>query len=490
MSAQAARRAAWLRENVEAIVVAVVLALLIRQYAIQAFVIPTGSMAPTLLGAHVDVVCPNCALEQPISGNVFRRARRLGPRVNALGHCQECERDVEGTVPEAGFVGGKARRACRYCGAKVELERLSASGSSTQVEFKCASCRTVAYVDADPRGWPAGGLSRGDRILVNNLSYRLEAPKRFDVAVFKFPRNPSENYIKRIVGLPGDTLDVKHGELYVDDRLARKPLAVQEAMWILVHDGDYVRNDDAQGQAAWELESGGWVAPDESADGVKVYRAQAGDKPAKMRYARSIRNWTPYNVFSNAGGNHVVGDVKAQFTALLGRESDLAVQLRTDHRRIEVVFRDSPQQATVLIDGAQAAQFAGLTTGTHDIGVAHTDSRLAVYVDGALACLKELDPLEATPTMSEVELVCAQGSVEVSSLRLYRDVFYLSGLGYLSSPFPFTVPDAHYFAFGDNPTNSKDSREWGAVPAGHLVGRAFGVFWPMLPGDFATRWIR
>src|SRR6476620_8794615 len=48
------------RETVEAIVVAMILALLVRGFEAEAFVIPTGSMAPTLMGRHKEVTCPEC----------------------------------------------------------------------------------------------------------------------------------------------------------------------------------------------------------------------------------------------------------------------------------------------------------------------------------------------------------------------------------------------------------------------------------------------
>ena len=48
------------RETVEAIVVAFILALLVRGFEAEAFVIPTGSMAPTLMGRHKEITCPQC----------------------------------------------------------------------------------------------------------------------------------------------------------------------------------------------------------------------------------------------------------------------------------------------------------------------------------------------------------------------------------------------------------------------------------------------
>ncbi len=61
-------------------------------------------------------------------------------------------------------------------------------------------------------------LEDGEFILVNRLSYKFGAPQRGDIIVFHYPRNPSEEYIKRVIGLPGDRIQVKGGTVYVNDR--------------------------------------------------------------------------------------------------------------------------------------------------------------------------------------------------------------------------------------------------------------------------------
>src|SRR5215475_1918627 len=62
-SAQAASWARTIRETVESVVIAFILAFMFRTFEAEAFVIPTGSMAPTLQGRHKDIVCPECGYE-------------------------------------------------------------------------------------------------------------------------------------------------------------------------------------------------------------------------------------------------------------------------------------------------------------------------------------------------------------------------------------------------------------------------------------------
>ncbi|MBI2113250.1 MAG: signal peptidase I [Candidatus Wildermuthbacteria bacterium] len=55
----------------------------------------------------------------------------------------------------------------------------------------------------------------GDYLIVDELSYRFRDPSRGEVVVLRFPGNPSQNYIKRIIGLPGETVEVKDGKVFI-----------------------------------------------------------------------------------------------------------------------------------------------------------------------------------------------------------------------------------------------------------------------------------
>ena len=61
-------------------------------------------------------------------------------------------------------------------------------------------------------------FENGDYLIVDELSYRLREPQRGEVIVFKYPGNLSQRYIKRIIGLPGETIDIKEGEIVISSQ--------------------------------------------------------------------------------------------------------------------------------------------------------------------------------------------------------------------------------------------------------------------------------
>ncbi|MBI4812775.1 signal peptidase I [Candidatus Falkowbacteria bacterium] len=59
------------------------------------------------------------------------------------------------------------------------------------------------------------GFDDGHYLIINEISYRLEAPERGDVIVFRYPLDPSQYYIKRIIGLPGETVEIVGGGVII-----------------------------------------------------------------------------------------------------------------------------------------------------------------------------------------------------------------------------------------------------------------------------------
>lgn len=228
------------RETVESIVIAFVLAFLFRTFEAEAFVIPTGSMAPTLMGRHKDVICPQCGYRYQVSAS---EEESEDPRRQT----SDC---IAGMCP-----------LCRYVlpmGPNLPLGILE--GQRADIK------RQPSY--------------NGDRILVNKYLYTFADPKRWDVVVFKFPGDAKTNYIKRLVGLPGETLRIYQGDVFVrppgDDKNAnfaieRKPPEKFLAVRQLVHDTDH---DPAKLDAAgWPLR---WHAPPGDSNAWQLEKSVVG----------------------------------------------------------------------------------------------------------------------------------------------------------------------------------------------------------------------
>ena len=62
-------------------------------------------------------------------------------------------------------------------------------------------------------------LHDGNRLIVDKLSYRFTDIKRFDVVIFPYHQDPSLNYIKRVIGLPGEKVEIKRGKIYIDGEI-------------------------------------------------------------------------------------------------------------------------------------------------------------------------------------------------------------------------------------------------------------------------------
>ncbi len=167
----AAPRTSNARETVETIVFVVVLVLLLKTFVAEAFVIPTGSMATTLWGDQKWAVCPQCDFGFPVNCSSERDAADRGGAADSVTGCT------------------------------------------------CPNCRF--HIDFGPES-PAPACSTGDRVVVAKFLYDLRSaePEREDVVVFKFPKDPQRNwsalnYIKRLVGRPGETIALYYGDLYV-----------------------------------------------------------------------------------------------------------------------------------------------------------------------------------------------------------------------------------------------------------------------------------
>ncbi|MFQ5807965.1 MAG: signal peptidase I, partial [Phycisphaerae bacterium] len=264
--------------------------LVLKSFFLPLFIIPTGSMAETLSGAHATHTCPNCGYEYPVG---FHTA--AGPR----------------------FV-------------------------------QCPNCRYQQATRREPGGLLRLNTKAGDRIVVHGWPFDIGgrfAPRRWDVVVFKNPNEPDINYIKRLIGLPGETIEIIDGDIWVKGKngaslqVARKTRHAQRALWFPYYNHDYPPKESTSDWAAgkqrgrrrwpdyyphWAALPGasGWVALDTRTprfDGAELPRSQI------QFVTRAADNAPPGRILDIYGYNahgvdfHNVTDVRLSTDVVLER---------------------------------------------------------------------------------------------------------------------------------------------------------------------------
>lgn len=72
-------------------------------------------------------------------------------------------------------------------------------------------------------------LYTGERVLANKLAYHLSAPKRGEIVIFDYPKDPKQIYVKRVIGLPGETVAIQNGLVSINGKLLLEPYKTYEA---------------------------------------------------------------------------------------------------------------------------------------------------------------------------------------------------------------------------------------------------------------------
>lgn len=140
--------------------------------------------------------------------------------------CKKCGKDT--------LVKENDIYVCTECGAKVTkkkdidaLEGKKPSAIKEIVDFclpivialvVATILKTCIFANAVvPTGSMLNTIQEGDRVIASRIEYRLNDPERFDVAIFKYPDDESVYYVKRVIGLPGETVEIVNGVTYITD---------------------------------------------------------------------------------------------------------------------------------------------------------------------------------------------------------------------------------------------------------------------------------
>lgn len=88
---------------------------------------------------------------------------------------------------------------------------------------------------------PSGSMEKtimtGDRMIGNRLAYINSSPKRGDVIIFKFPDDEKQNFVKRVIGMPGEKVVVKEAKIYINDSETPLEEDYLPEEWYIMNDG-------------------------------------------------------------------------------------------------------------------------------------------------------------------------------------------------------------------------------------------------------------
>ncbi len=497
-----------MRETVESVVVAFVLAFLFRTFEAEAFVIPTGSMAPTLMGRHKDIQCEKCQFPYRVTAK---------PEVDDEGR----------RFPEIWMTSS----VCSNCGFTNTLGTRTKEGPEPSFA--------------------------GDRILVAKFPYAIGEPKRWDVVVFKYPARAHQNFIKRLVGLPNETIRILRGDVYAkaegesDFIIARKPPDKVQAMMQTVYDNDYVLPETIE--KGWPARWQAWSVPVEEAAARGFERSPApvvidgtgwkastdlrsfehsgeANEPIWLRYSHTLpspRDWDKlqnggaadplyqqimdYNAYnlgwSNRGGpnsnpQYWCGDLSLQCEVEVGSETgELILELVEGGVQFQCRIGVATGEARLSHTADPAFQPAPQQTkvkgkGVYRLAFANVDDQLLLWVDGKVI------PFEATYSplgnvnprgadYAPVGIASVGAKLRVSHLRISRDIYYIAASGPYSGNRPegedFPLEKDQFFVLGDNSAESLDARYWTDGQFGPplryvdrdlMIGKALLIYWP------------
>jgi signal peptidase I len=132
------------------------------------------------------------------------------------------------------FVAGDAARACSDAAARPDrwhARWYACAAAALLVSFAINPLTAVAIRATVVRAYsfPTGSMEdtilNGDHVLVSRWDYRLHAPRRGDMVVFPYPEDPSRTFLKRVIGLPGETVEIRNRSVVIDGRMLAEPYA-------------------------------------------------------------------------------------------------------------------------------------------------------------------------------------------------------------------------------------------------------------------------
>ncbi len=388
------------------------------------------------------------------------------------------------------------------------VEPLLVMGSSmaptlrgTHTNFICLACATPFTVGLDEPAsdfrvavCPCCGdrshrldqapVAAGDQILINRSAWFVRQPERGEVVALRQPRRANMLAVKRIVGLPGESIEIRRGDVFINGRRWRKTLAEQLAASLWVADSTHLPPNDIPPAVHWP------VAPLAASEQMTLHVEGQRLMDRQQFNSGPLNDTFVYNQNRPIVGSAAVVDLRLVMRVTLSNAQTLQLIARRDDAR---PFRfELTRERVSLYDSADTL----LATAVHpvpwhrefELTVSVVDAQYLLAVDGqtVLAWADEDEPAEPTTQRPFILLGSMLGATSpwaLSHWELYRDAYYSDWPGAWpgwGSGTPCRLGPDEYFVLGDNSRVSIDSRDrsFGPVVENLLLGRAVAVVWP------------
>jgi signal peptidase I len=400
-------------------------------------------------------------------------------------------RVVSGSMAPA-YLGPHVRHTCGDCGFGWEWDATSA------LEKDRAVCPNCGFADNELKQAVA---QSGQRVVIDRAAYWLRPPRRFEPVALLDPTNPAGLALKRLVAMPGETLEVRGGELWIDGRLARKSLSRLREMAVLVHD-DRFRPKDRHLPKRWTSDSG-WA---QAASGysyagdfqsfaalrtrpriewLSYHHWRCSPLPGLRTKVSPVLDFDSYNPGTPRQLNEV-SDLLVRFQAQTIGEGWLAVALHDRKTWWEIRLWPRRGEILVLRDGREVAQASARKVADDQPFLweaALCDRQVLVATEGRTVLAYRYAPSPEKPDGVEnpVRLGAAGLAAEVRDVTIWRDVYYLPPPAKPWWKADQPLGERGYLVLGDNTPISQDSRTWrhNAVSQAELQGPVFS--WPFAP---------